>query len=298
MVVYELQQKYLLKILLEISSLKKSTYHYTLNKLDKDTKNDDIMNAIIDIFYTHKARYGYRRITLELINRGFKVNHKKVKRLMSKMGLYALTPKAKYKSYKGDMNGTVKNLLLDKVIDEVKHKTYYERNFKTEACNEIWSTDVSEFHIVAGKLYLSPILDLHNREIVSYNISKTPNYEQTKDMLDKAFIKHKHLAGLKLHSDQGWQYQKKDYHKSLKDKGIIPSMSRKGNCLDNSPMENFFGKMKNEMFYGFEYTFNSLDELQNAMEDYINYYNNQRITSKLKGLTPVQYRNQSLSTNL
>lgn len=298
MVVYELQHKYPLVILLNISNLKKSTYYYTLNKLDKDTKNDDIMNAIIDIYYTHKARYGYRRITLELIKRGFKVNHKKVKRLMSRMGLYTLTPKAKYKSYKGDMNGTVKNLLLNKVVDEENHKTIYKRNFNATSCNEIWSTDVSEFHIGAGKLYLSPILDLHNREIISYNISKSPNFEQTKDMLDKAFNKHKHLEGLIFHSDQGWQYQMYEYHKALRDKGIIQSMSRKGNCLDNSPMENFFGKMKNEMFYGFEYTFKSLDELQKAMEDYIEYYNNQRIITKLKGLTPVEYRNQSLCANL
>lgn len=296
MVVYELQHKYPLVVLLDISGLKRSTYYYTLNKLDKDTKNDDIMNAIIDIYYTHKARYGYRRITLELINRGYIVNHKKVKRLMSKMGLYARTPKAKYKSYKGDMNGTVKNLLLDKVIDEVNHKTYYERNFKTERCNEIWSTDVSEFHIAAGKLYLSPILDLHNREIVSYNISTSPNYEQIKDMLAKAFNKYKDLKGLILTSDQGWQYQMQDYHKALEEKGIIQSMSRKGNCLDNSPMENFFGKMKNEMFYGYEYTFNTLEELKKEMEEYISYYNNQRIIEKLKGLTFVEYRNQSLMT--
>ena len=296
MVVYELQHKYPLVVLLDISGLKRSTYYYTLNKLDKDTKNDDIMNAIIDIYYTHKARYGYRRITLELINRGYIVNHKKVKRLMSKMGLYARTPKAKYKSYKGDMNGTVKNRLLDKDIDEVNHKTYYERNFKTERCNEIWSTDVSEFHIAAGKLYLSPILDLHNREIVSYNISTSPNYEQIKDMLAKAFNKYKDLKGLILTSDQGWQYQMQDYHKALEEKGIIQSMSRKGNCLDNSPMENFFGKMKNEMFYGYEYTFNTLEELKKEMENYISYYNNQRITEKLKGLTPVEYRNQSLIT--
>ena len=283
-------------VLSDISGLKRSTYYYTLNKLDKDTKNDDIMNTIIDIYYTHKARYGYRRITLELINRGYIVNHKKVKRLMSKMGLYARTPKAKYKSYKGDMNGTVKNLLLDKVIDEVNHKTYYERNFKTERCNEIWSTDVSEFHIAAGKLYLSPILDLHNREIVSYNISASPNYEQIKDMLAKAFNKYKDLKGLILTSDQGWQYQMQEYHIALEEKGIIQSMSRKGNCLDNSPMENFFGKMKNEMFYGYEYTFNTLEELKKEMENYISYYNNQRITEKLKGLTPVEYRNQSLIT--
>ena len=296
MVVYELQHKYPLVVLLDISGLKRSTYYYTLNKLDKDTKNDDIMNTIIDIYYAHKARYGYRRITLELINRGYIVNHKKVKRLMSKMGLYARTPKAKYKSYKGDMNGTVKNLLLDKVIDEVNHKTYYERNFKTERCNEIWSTDVSEFHIAAGKLYLSPILDLHNREIVSYNISASPNYDQIKDMLAKAFNKYKDLKGLILTSDQGWQYQMQEYHIALEEKGIIQSMSRKGNCLDNSPMENFFGKMKNEMFYGYEYTFNTLEELKKEMEEYISYYNNQRITEKLKGLTPVEYRNQSLIT--
>ena len=127
-------------------------------------KNDELMNVIINIFYTHKERYGYRRIALELKNSGYVVNHEKVKRLMSVMGLYAKAPKAKYKSYKGDMNVTVKNLLLDKMVDEEEHKTYYERNFNTIRCNEIWSTDVSEFYLAAGKLYLSPILDLHNRE--------------------------------------------------------------------------------------------------------------------------------------
>ena len=259
-------------------------------------KNDEIMNNIINIFYTHKERYGYRRIALELRNIGYTINHKKVKRLMSVMELYGKTPKAKYKSYKGDMNGTTKNLLLNKVVDEKNHKTYYERNFNTTSCNEIWLTDVSEFHIAAGKLYLSPILDLHNREIVSFNISTTPNFEQTKDMLNKAFEKYDNLNNLIFHSDQGWQYQMQSYHEMLEEKRIQQSMSRKGNCLDNSPMENFFGKMKNEMFYGYEYTFETLDDLKIAMEEYIDYYNTQRITAKLKGLTPVQYRNQSLLT--
>ncbi|RGB54928.1 MULTISPECIES: IS3 family transposase [Erysipelotrichaceae] len=292
--VYELQRKYPIRILLQISGLKRSTYYYTLSKTNKDMKNDEVMNAIIGIFYTHKGRYGYRRITLELANRGFRVNHKKVKRLMSVMGLYGITPKAKYKSYKGDMDGTVKNQLLTKVIDEESHKTYYERNFETTRCNEKWSTDVSEFHIASGKLYLSPIIDLHNREIISYSISKSPNFNQTKNMLDQAFDKHLNLNGLIFQSDQGWQYQMEPYHRMLKEKGIIQPMSRKGNCLDNSPMENFFGKMKNEMFYGHEYEFKTLDELEIAMEEYIQYYNTQRITTKLKGLTPVQYRTQSL----
>ncbi|EFP62481.1 integrase core domain protein [Erysipelotrichaceae bacterium 3_1_53] len=139
-------------------------------------------------------------------------------------------------------------------------------------------------------------MDLHNCEIISYSISRSPNFKQTKDMLDKAFEKNQNLDGLIFQSDQGWQYQMEPYHIFLKDKGIIQSMSRKGNCLDNSPIENFFGKMKNEMFYGHEYEFKTLDELEIAMKGYIEYYNTKRITVKLKGLTPVQYRNQSSLT--
>jgi transposase InsO family protein len=213
---------------------------------------------------------------------------------MSKLHLYGITPRAKYKSYKGDFNGTVENKLLHKKIDVKKHTTTYERDFSTSGVNEKWATDISEFHIAAGKLYLSPILDMHNREIVSYNISRSPSYVQIKDMLNKAFNKYDDLSNLIFHSDQGWQYQMHHYHKVLKEKGILQSMSRKGNCLDNSPMENFFGKMKNEMFYGHEFEFETLEQLQKAMEEYIDYYNNERIQVKLKGLTPCQARNQSL----
>ena len=137
--------------------------------------------------------------------------------------------------------------------------------------NEKWTIDVSEFHITAGKLYLSPILDMNNREIISWDISKHPNYEQVDNMIDIAF------------------------HKTLHEHGIIQSMSRKGNCLDNCVMENFFGKMKNEMFYGHEYEFKTLDELESTMNEYIHYYNEERIQTKLKGLTPCQARNQALS---
>lgn len=121
---------------------------------------------------------------------------------MQKLGLKGITPKAKYKSYKGDLNGTVKNLLLDKIVDTEKHKTYYDRNFETTSVNQKWTTDVSEFHIVAGKLYLSPILDMHNAEIVSFNISTSPNFFQTTDMLNKALDKYSNLKGLIFHSDQ------------------------------------------------------------------------------------------------
>ncbi len=278
----------------ELPHITRSDYYYHLNHKDKDYKHDDLMNVIIDIFYKNKSRYGYRRITLELANRGINVNHKTVKRLMSKMGLYGLSPKAKYKSYKGDMNGTVKNILLEKEVDEINHKTTYKRNFSTSKPNEKWTTDVSEFHIKAGKLYLSPILDMFNGEIVSYNLSTSPNFNQTIDMLNKAFDKHPNLSGLIFHSDQGWQYQMAQYHKILQDKDIIQSMSRKGNCLDNCAMENFFGKLKNEMFYGHEFEFENIDELKQAIDEYIDYYNNERIQTKLKGLTPCQARNQAL----
>ena len=251
------------------------------------------MDRIKKCFNDHKGRYGYRRITLTLRAEGLSVNHKKVKRLMKVMNLYGYVPKAKYKSYKGDMNGTVKNLLLEKHVDEEKHTTKYIRMFSTEQVNQIWSTDITEFHIASGKLYLSPILDFHTREIISYTISKSPNFEQIKDMIHRAFSKYNNLKDLIFHSDQGWQYQMKEYHRLLKDKEVIQSMSRKGNCLDNSPMENFFGIMKKEMFLGKEYIFQSLNELEVAIHEYIEYYNNKRISLKLKGLTPVQYRNQS-----
>lgn len=291
--------KTILEVIKSDSSLPqitRSDYYYQISKCDKDFKNYEVMNKITTIFYHHKMRYGYRRITLELKNDGYTINHKTVKRLMKKMGLYAITPRAKYKSYKGDFNGTVKNKLLYKVVDEIKHKTFYKRDFKATKPNEKWTTDVSEFHIACGKLYLSPIMDMFNREIISYSINQHPNYHQIENMLNNAFDKYSDLNGLIFHSDQGWQYQMKEYHKVLKDRNIIQSMSRKGNCLDNSVMENFFGKMKNEMFYGHEYEFTSLEELQRSMEEYIYYYNNERIQTKLKGLTPCEARYQALQS--
>lgn len=288
----ELRPKYALAILLKISGLSRSTYYYNLKNCDSDLKNTCLMEHIKRIFTKHKSRYGYRRITIALRNEGVLVNHKKVKRLMSRMNLFACSPKVKYKSYKGNQHHKCSNELL---VRSMNHKhTVLKRNFSTSQCNQKWTTDVSEFRIAAGKLYLSPILDMHTREIISYTISSHPNFIQIKTMLEQAFDQHEDLYGVILHSDQGWQYQMHEYRNQLKAKGIIQSMSRKGNCLDNSPMENFFGIMKKEMFYGFENTFKTLSELKSAMEEYIHYYNNQRISLKLKGLTPVQYRHQSL----
>ncbi len=284
-----------MKELLNCLNIAKSSYYYTISLYNKEDKDLLVKDKITTIFNENNKRYGYRRITLELKNQGIIVNHKKVKKLMGILGLFGITPKAKYRSYKGDMNGTVPNLLLDKVIDEEKHKTKYKQNFKTTKPNEKWTTDISEFHIKAGKVYLSPILDMYDDSIVSYNISITPNFDQIKDMLSKAFEVNPNLDGLIFHSDQGWQYQMEPYHKLLRDKGIIQSMSRKGNCMDNGIMESFFGKLKNEMFYGHEYEFDTIDELMKSIDEYIYYYNNKRIKVKNKGLSPIIYRQQSLN---
>ena len=213
---------------------------------------------------------------------------------MRENNLRGIHPKVKYHSYKGDNGHSKQNLLLYSSFDSVKQKAVLKRDFNANKPNEKWTTDVSEFHISAGKLYLSPILDMFDSSIVSYNISTSPNFNQVTDMLNMAFDKHKNLNGLIFHSDQGWQYQMKYYQQQLIDKGIKQSFSRKGNCMDNSLMENFFGIMKNEMFYGQEHKYKTLKALKESMMEYIDYYNNKRINLKRKGLTPIEFRNQSL----
>lgn len=237
----------------------------------------EIKAAITDIFNKNYGRYGYRRITLELHNRGYKINHKTVQRLMKVLKIKSMVRIKKYHSYKGMVGKTAPNLL--------------QRKFNATMPNQKWVTDITEFALNGNKLYLSVLLDLYNREIISYNISGHPVLNQVLDMLDKAFRKIPDNTKLILHSDQGWQYQHKKYQMKLKEKGIIQNMSRKGNCLDNAVIENFFGLLKSELLYLRKFT--SMDEFRVELEKYIEYYNNKRIKSKLKGLSPVQYRIQS-----
>lgn len=246
--------------------------------MEKSDKYDVVKSCIAQIFHENKGRYGYRRITLELHNRGYIVNHKTVQRLMKQLCLKCMVRIKKYRSYRGKIGKIAPNLL--------------SRNFKANRPNEKWVTDVTEFAVFGKKLYLSPILDLYNGEIISYNLSERPTFHQTVDMLKKAFEKIPDDIELILHSDQGWQYQMNKYQKMLKEKGIKQSMSRKGNCLDNSVMENFFGLLKTELLYLQE--FESIDHFIEELVSYIDYYNNNRIKIKLKGLSPVQYRIQSL----
>ncbi|WP_438839039.1 IS3 family transposase [Streptococcus pluranimalium] len=281
-IVQELINEFPLAMLLEILDLSRSTYYYQLKPLNKEEKDKAIKAEIKSIYNEHKGNYGYRRIHLELRNRGFMINHKKVQRLMKVMGLAArIRRKRKYSSYMGEVGKKADNLI--------------QRQFKGSKPYEKCYTDVTAFTLpnTEGKLYLSPVLDGYNSETMAFTLSRSPNLKQVQTMLEKAFPDESYKATI-LHSDQGWQYQHDSYHRFLDSKGIQPSMSRKGNSPDNGMMESFFGILKSEMFYGFEGLYQSLDELEQAITDYIFYYNNKRIKTNLKGLSPVQYRTKSL----
>ena len=274
-----------LDILLKAIKLARSTYYYHLKQLDKPDKDQELKAEVQLIFIEHKGNYGYRRIHLELRNRGYLVNHKRVQRLMEVLNLQAkMRQKRKYSSHKGDVGKKAENLI--------------QRQFEGSKTMEKCYTDVTEFAIPNStqKLYLSPVLDGFNSEIIAYNLSTSPNLAQVKTMLEQSFTE-KHYENTILHSDQGWQYQHDAYHRFLESKGIQASMSRKGNSPDNGMMESFFGILKSEKFYGYEKSFQSLKQLEQAIVDYIDYYNNKRIKVKLKGLSPVQYRLGSVQSD-
>lgn len=221
---------------------------------------------------------------------GIVVNNKKVYRIMKARGLSATPKRRAYHSYRGEIGKICKNHLLVKKIDNKKNLYIFERHFETNRPYQILGTDVTQFQIGCGKLYLSPIIDFYTREILGYDISESPNYAQIRRMMKSMFDTHGEVFnGTILHSDQGYQYQMRAYQKLLKKHGIIQSMSRKGNCLDNSPTENFFGRLKIEIFYDKEYEYTSLEQLKRAIQKYIKYYNEERIVVKY-GDSPINIR--------
>lgn len=269
-----LRQKYALAVLLKISGLSRSTFYYQLKQLEKPDKYLNVKAQILAIFTENKERVGYRRIKLELHREGVRINHKTVRRLMKEMGIFCLVRMKKYRSYKGSVGKIAPNLL--------------QRNFEASLPNKKWVTDVTEFNLFSQKLYLSPILDLCSQDIVSYSISDRPVLNMVTAMLEQAINGLPDENDLILHSDQGWQYQHNQYQKMLQDKGIRQSMSRKGNCLDNAVMENFFGLLKSELLY--LRPFDSLEHFKAELVDYLDYYNNRRIKAKLLGMTPAEHR--------
>ncbi len=259
----------------------RSTYYYEIGKVDQVAERSAELTAEIkQIFVQNKSRYGVRRVYRELLNLGYTVNHKCVQRIMHEHGLVGKRPKEKYHSYKGEVGKVAKNII--------------NRDFSTTKPLQKWTTDVSQFTFPWGKCYISPILDMNTNEIISYNLSQSPNMEQIREMLNNAFSRFPSTEGIVMHSDQGWQYQHAYYREELRRHGIIQSMSRKGNCYDNCIMETFFGRLKNEMFYGYEKGFTSFEKFKEAITEYIDYYNNERIQKKTKWMPPVKFREASI----
>ncbi|WP_345769526.1 IS3 family transposase [Escherichia coli] len=266
--------------LLKAAGLARSTLYYQLSLQKAKDKYADVKQLIASIFHEHRGCYGYRRIHCELQKRGLKFSGKTVRKLMQQLGLKSPVRLKKYRSYRGNMGLAAENIL--------------QRQFKAKAPCEKWVTDITEFRAGGQKLYLSPILDLFNGEIVAWETACRPTEELVKRMLNKGLESLAEGEKPLLHSDQGWHYRIKSYQSALADRGLVQSMSRKGNCLDNAVMENFFGHLKEEMYYRRDYR--SVEELENAVSEYITYWNQKRIKLSLGGLSPVEYRTEYQKT--
>ena len=267
--------------MLQWLEMARSVFYYHRSHMTDSDGYDSIRTKIKTAYEDSHKRYGYRRICFELRNKGVLINHKTVRKLMLQLGLKAIRKKKHYNSYKGEVGRVASNEI--------------NRYFNADSPNQKWTTDVTQMEVCGTKIYLSPILDMFNGEIISYTISESPNMKMIKSMLDKAFRKHKELNGLIMHSDQGWQYQHAMYQSALKKHDITQSMSRKANCLDNAMMENFFGLMKNELLYINE--FKTADDFKRELRIYIQWYNNKRIKLRLNGMSPVQYRAHYIENN-
>ncbi|MGE6515361.1 IS3 family transposase [Lysinibacillus sphaericus] len=277
-VIYELKGIYEVVELIKVADIPRSTYYYWEKRLNRTDKYTDVKAAIQSIYHEHKGRYGYRRITKELKKYGIHHDPKTINSLMNAIGIKCEVRMKKYRSYKGKVGKIAPNIL--------------QRDFTAKNMNEKWVTDVTEFHLFGEKRYLSPVLDLCNGEIIAYTVMNRPVYNLVHDMLEQALGRLQSGDQVVLHSDQGWHYQMKKYQETLKQYRITQSMSRKGNCLDNAVIENFFGLLKSELLYLQE--FESMAHFEQELQDYIHYYNHKRMKAKLKDLSPVEYRTQVL----
>jgi putative transposase len=262
--------------LLLLAGLARSTFYYQRTALAAPDKYSELKEQIHEVFAFHKGRYGYRRVTAAIHATGVLINSKTIQRVMAGLGLKSLVRLKKYKSYRGEMGAVASNHLA--------------RQFDAVNVNQKWVTDVTEFKVPGGKVYLSPVMDLCNGEIITYTMDTRPSLAMVTRMLRMALATLPKNARPLLHSDQGWQYRMPLYQSLLAQNGLTQSMSRKGNCYDNASMESFFAVLKSEFFH--LNTFTSADDLKKGLKDYIRYYNRERIKMKLNGLSPTAYRVQ------
>ncbi len=281
---FELKEEgFRLKDVLFVVGIPEATYHYHVKNLGKESSDIALKKRITDLFKKFQECYGYKRITRELKHLGYDINHKKVYRIMRELGLKCvkfMRKSRKYNSYKGTVGKVAKNRL--------------SRRFSTPIPLQKLVTDITEFKCLGEeKLYLNPILDLYNSEVIAFEIKKRPILDLVIKPLKETIevIKNRAPYRTTVHSDQGWHYQHNQWVRTLKQNKVFQSMSRKATCADNASMENFFGILKQEMYYGEELV--SYAELKRRIEEYIYWYNHERSKEKLAGLSPVEYRTQS-----
>lgn len=281
---FELKEEgFRLKDIFLVVGIPEATYHYHVKNFGKEDPDTEIKDLIIYLFKGFHERYGYKRITDELQKLNYCINHKKVYRLMRELGLKCvkfMRKSRKYNSYKGNVGKVAKNRLA--------------RRFNTPIPLQKVVTDITEFKCLGEeKLYLNPILDLYNGEILAFGIKKRPTLDLVMEPLKETMeiIKNHATYRTTIHSDQGWHYQHNRWVKTLKANKVFQSMSRKATCADNASMENFFGILKQEMYYGEKLV--DYEELKRRIEEYIYWYNHIRSKVKLTGLSPVEYRTQS-----
>lgn len=281
---FELKEEgFRLKDVLLVVGIPEATYHYHVRYFGKEDSDIELKVCITDLFKKFHERYGYKRITRELKKLGYDINHKKVYRIMQELGLKCvkfMRKSRKYNSYKGNVGKVAKNRL--------------SRRFSTPIPLQKLVTDITEFKCLGEKkLYLNPILDLYNGEIIAYEMKERPTLDLVMNPLKESIeiIKNRAIYRTTIHSDQGWHYQHHQWVRTLKQNKVFQSMSRKATCADNASMENFFGILKQEMYYGEALV--SYEELKRKIEEYISWYNHERSKEKLTGLSPVEYRTQS-----
>lgn len=277
---HALKAEHRLSILLEVAGLARSTYFYHQARMERPDPKADLKAAVAEAFECSRGRYGHRRIRRVLIAAGWAVANKTVLAVMRELGLECPVRRTRrYRSYRGQVGHVAENVL--------------DRRFDTAAPDLAWVTDITEFRVGDRKLYLSPVMDLFDRQIIAYTLGPSPTLELAHASLRAALATVTDGRGLVVHSDQGFHYQHVSWRRLLTEAGATQSMSRKANCLDNAMIENFFGHLKAEMFH--RHRFEDIEVLAAALHEYIGWYNTERISTTLGGLSPVQYRAQALA---
>ena len=271
-VIYRHKDKYSISGMCRFFEVSRSGYYGFVNRIDKPANDLELSELIRECQAETKQTYGYRRVAIWLERKGVHHDPKTILRVMNKYNLLSVVRRRKYCNYSQTLH---------------RYDNLLNRDFNADRPNQKWVTDITEFKLFGEKLYVSPVLDLYNGEIITYTIGSRPTYSLVSDMLEKALERLPETHQLLMHSGQGWHYQMRQYVRTLESRAIVQSMSRKVNCYDNAVIENFFGIMKSEFLYIKE--FENVEHFKIELEKYIDYYNTKRIKAKLK-MSPVQYR--------